>query len=89
MAAATLYDTGEMSIGGKRERAIVTKTAKGITVKFDSLYSDVRGYTAYYRDGNYPKLPANWDAVVSDYMATAAKLWFHELEGYDADKITH
>lgn len=87
--ATKLYDTGSMDVGGKRARVIVTKTAKGITVKHDSLYSDQKAYTEYYRDGNYPQLPENWEAVINQYMTTEAEAWLHNLGGYTPDKVTH
>ena len=83
-----LYDSGRMDVGGQRARVIVTKTAKGITVKHESLYSDERTYTEFFRDGNYPTLPENWEAVINEYMTTAADVFVHDLGGYDADRIT-
>lgn len=81
-----LYDTGEMSIGGNRGRVTVTKTAKGVEVKRDSLYSDEPTTIHFYRDGNYPELPADWDERINDYGTTNAAWWLNSLQGHEIDK---
>lgn len=82
-----LYDSGEMSVDGKRARWNVTKTDKGVEVLDESLYSDKPAVIHYYRDGNYPELPQDWDAVINDYGTTAAEVWLHELQGHTADRV--
>lgn len=81
-----LYDSGPMEIGNKRSRVIIRKTTHGIEVETDSLYSDAPKRIEYYRDGNYPQLPADWSAVINTHMTTAADAWLYELEGHDPDK---
>ena len=85
-----LFDSGKMSVGGNRSRTIVSKTPKGIVVKCDSLYSDYKATTQFFADGNYPELPSDWQSIVNTkYMTTAADVWFHDLEGYTANRVTH
>ena len=66
--AALLYDSGDMEVGNasRRHRVIVRKTPSGISVKWDTLYSDDFRGTEYYNDGNYPALPSDWSAGASD-----------------------
>jgi hypothetical protein len=84
-----LYDTGKMSVGGNRGRITVTKTAKGVEVKRDSLYTDEPATIHFYKDGNYPALPADWQAPINDYMTTGADWWLENLRGYEIDKIVN
>lgn len=83
----TLFDTGEMSVGGKRGRVTVTKTTQGVEVRTDSLYSDVPAQISYYRDGNYPDLPTDWAAIINTQHSTsAADAWLHNLQGHEPDR---
>lgn len=86
----TLYDSGEMSIGGKRGRIVVTLADSGaVEVLRDSLYGDAEPKLFVYQTGNYPELPADWRATINDYNTTAADKWLHELEQYNADKVVN
>ena len=82
-----LYDSGVMSIGGKRSRVIVSQTARGVEVRSDSLYGDVEPRIQVYLDGNYPALPDDWQAIInSEYGTTAGKWWLNALGGYTPDR---
>lgn len=81
----TLYDTGEMSIGGRRGRVTVTRTARGVEVRTESLYSDQPTRISYYEEGNYPPLPADWQAR-HNATASAADKWLHDLGGHAPDR---
>jgi len=82
-----LYDSGEMSVDGKRGRVIISKTATGISVKTDSLYNDVQTGTRYYRDGNYPEIPQDWGEIINpDYMTTGCSYFVFQLQNYTPDR---
>ena len=57
----------------------VTKTAKGIIVKYDN-------HVEFFRDRNYPVFPQNWAAVISNYMVTAAHVWLRDLKSHTPDR---
>jgi hypothetical protein len=68
---ATLYDSGPMDAGNGalRHRVIVRKTPSGISVKWDTLYSDDFRGTEYYYEGNYPRLPGNWILQSDEWLS--------------------
>jgi len=85
-----LYDSGDMSVGGKRYRVKVRKTGNGIAVDTDSLYSDERPQTRYYYDGNYPELPNDWDEIVDKkWYITAKEKFLDELQYYEPDRVKY
>ena len=55
-----LFDDGNF-YEGDRYCVTVVKTSKGIAVTVKSAYSDEDHFTKYYRDGQYPELPDDWD----------------------------
>lgn len=89
MSKVLLYDTGEMSVGGNRGRFTIAKTTKGVEVKRDSLYSDEPTTIHFYKDGNYPKLPADWAASINDYGTTNADWWLENLRGHEIDHVVN
>lgn len=84
-----LYDSGEMSVSGPRSRVTVAKTAKGVEVKTESLYSDQPTAIHFYQDGNYPELPNDWQSTINDRGTTASQWWLHQLGGYTIDRAVN
>ena len=76
--AKLLYESAKrLAVGGPRNLWRVYKTTRGIKVVFRSLYES-GNMTLYFRDGEYPPFPKNWEAV-NKYKIKAAENWIDRL----------
>jgi hypothetical protein len=73
-----------MDIGGKRERVIVTREGRTVTVERQSLY-DMPTTVSVYRPGNYPALPADWHAM-RNADTTEVSAWLYALSNHTPDR---
>jgi len=62
-----LFDDGNF-LEGDRYTCVVAKTAKGIAVTVKTAYVDEDHFRKYYRDGQYPELPDDWDEDGWDWL---------------------
>lgn len=77
----TLYDTGVMRVEGPRGRVIIAQTEAGIKVEHRSMYCG-ESYTEYYRTGEFPAIPDDWDENINNYNTSRFDRWLFALEGY-------
>jgi hypothetical protein len=79
---AVIYDTGRMSIGGRRDRVAIKRARGGIHVVTDSIYEDRPGQVWFYRDGAYPEMPESpQDWLQYDGRVSRFSRWMRDLEG--------
>ena len=83
MEIYAFYNTS--GIPPRRGWVTVTKTAKGIIVKY-KYDNHVENNVEFYRDRNYPVFPHTWSAVISNYMVTAGHVWLRDLKSHTPDR---
>jgi len=81
-----LYDSGEMSVSGPRERVRVYRVPAGVAVLYDFLTDQPSMIVCYTK---YPSLPDDWLSFINVWGTTAADAWLHDLEGYQPDCREH
>jgi hypothetical protein len=82
-----ILDSGEMSIEGNRERIVVIQVSEGIEVLRDSLYNDEPAVIHFYRHGNYPPIPKDWDRDLTGIGLTEDMRWYDALDNRLPDKV--
>ncbi len=61
------------------------KTAKGIII---TRRLSGKQKECFYRDGNYPDIPAKPKKIINlRYMTTAGSLWLHDLVDYKPNRV--
>jgi hypothetical protein len=81
-----LYTTNKSNLSNEnRALTRVYKTEKGIKVLHREIMEN-SDYESYYRDGNYPQLPKNWDSPYNE-NCTEGEYWLHCLTSYNPNRF--